>query len=731
MAEKAIIIAEKPSVAQRIAKALGGKLEKKVFRIPIYNVRLPDGSNAKVIPVAGHIIEHDFPIKKWVFPVMVPPEKLVLKVNEEKEHFLKLLRDEGRNIDTVIVATDLDSEGSAIALEIIKYLRWDETKKIKRAVFSSTKLDELRRAFENLQPFDYPRAMAGWSRSVIDLLWGANITRGLTISTRNYGDVNVRVISGGRVQSAALKLIVDREKEIREFKPRKYYVITGRFRTDEGREFDAILLTKDKNRIWDRRLAYKVAEGCKKLGEGEAKVTIRRVRVQPPPPYDGTTMQVEVARITGLTPRDIADRSRGVAQRLYEGGLISYIGTESQKWPKGWNRKNFIEMLKIIEGYNPLKKDVEWVLKNMRKRAVEGKKEDPAHPAIHIVGNPESSGFKFPNKYYRMVYEIIARRVLASLSPDGLDERTRIDISMGEHVFRATGTIVVEEGWRTVWPYCERKEVELPKVNNGEVLKLVSIKVEEKETQPPARYTPVTLIKEMARLGLGTKNTRAQILDILEKRGYVTGSSFKPTALGMKVVEILENNVPEIISPEMTSQLDKNLTDIELEKIDPHQVMNESYKKLNVLMKEFEKRQEVIGSILGDAFKTYRKEAEDVGICPKCKGKLLLKKSRYGFFVICNTCGNKYHIFKGEKLSKRNCSCGLPLVSGSIKTKSGRRIRYTRCLGNCEKSPLRCSLCSSVARPLNGRYGVFLVCSNSECGATNYIKILKQKQKQP
>jgi len=218
VAEKAIIIAEKPSVAQRIAKALGGKLGKKVFRIPIYNVRLPDGSNAKVIPVAGHIIEHDFPIKKWVFPVMVPPEKLVLKVNEEKEHFLKLLRDEGRNIDTVIVATDLDSEGSAIALEIIKYLRWDETKKIKRAVFSSTKLDELRRAFENLQPFDYPRAMAGWSRSVIDLLWGANITRGLTISTRNYGDVNVRVISGGRVQSAALKLIVDREKEIREFK---------------------------------------------------------------------------------------------------------------------------------------------------------------------------------------------------------------------------------------------------------------------------------------------------------------------------------------------------------------------------------------------------------------------------------------------------------------------------------------------------------------------------------
>jgi len=535
------------------------------------------------------------------------------------------------------------------------------------------------------------------------------------------------VLSGGRVQSPALALIVKREEEIRNFVPRKYYVVIGVFETPRGERFEAEALPpKGQDRIWDRELAERIKEEV--LGRsGPAKVTSREVRVSPPPPFNGTDMQVEVSRITGLTPRQIADRTTGIAQQLYEAGLISYIGTESQRYPKEWGEEEFKSMVKVIGSWDPLREAARWVLENMRASPVGGKKSDPAHPCIHVVGAPKGPD-DLPTKRHARVYEIIARRVLATLSPDGRDRRTRVDVVVEGHPFRATGKVVLEQGWRRVYPFARAEVRELPRVETGEELRCVDVRIEEKETQPPPRYTPRSLIREMERLGLGTKNTRAQILDILRERGYVEGKSFKPTPIGEAVIRALERSVPEIVSPELTAQLDRAMQEIELGRLDHREFLRSTLDRLEEIAREFEDRSGELGQSLAEAVRAHRRASREVGTCPKCGSPLVIRRSRYGRFVSCSAypeCDVKYNLYPREEVTADLCECGLPLVRGRIRTKSGKTLRYLRCLGNCEKTPLRCRECGAPAVPRKGRYGVFITCT--QCDKVNYFVVRRRR----
>jgi len=725
---KVLVITEKPRVAKKIAEALGGKgiRAERRDRVPIYRFER-DGDKWAVVPASGHVLELDFPDSggKWTFPVIYPPEKLVYRPIRGKAAYLRAIKREGEGADTVIVATDLDTEGSAIGLEIVRYLGWEKEKEILRAEFSALTPEAIRRAFSNLKPFDYPRANAGWARRVLDLEWGANVTRALTLSTREHSWV--KVLSGGRVQSPALALIVQREREIREFVPKKYYVVVGVFETPRGETFEAEALPPEgQDRIWDKSLAERIKSEV--LGKsGPAQVTSREVKVAPPPPFNGTDMQVEVSRITGLTPRQIADRTTGIAQQLYEAGLISYIGTESQKYPKEWSKRDFEAMVKVIQSWEPLKNDAKWVLENMRPKPVEGKKEDPAHPCIHIVGAPKGPE-DLPTKRHAKVYEVIARRVLATLAPDGRDRRTRVDVVVESHPFRATGRVVLEPGWRRVYPYAKPKERELPRVESGEELRCIDVRIEEKETQPPPRYTPRSLIREMERLGLGTKNTRAQILDILRERGYVEGKSFKPTPIGEAVIKALEKSAPEIVSPELTAQLDKAMQEIELGKMEPEEFLKTTLARLREIVEEFKSRGLEVGQSLAEAVREHRRAGRQVGTCPSCGAPLVVRRSRYGRFVSCSAypdCEVKFNLYRGEEILRESCSCGLPLVRGRVRTKAGKRLTYTRCIGNCPETPLRCRECGAPVIPRRGRYGVYLTCT--ECNKVNYFTVRRRR----
>ncbi len=716
---KTVIITEKPKVAGRIAKVLGGSAasEERLGKVRMYRIK-KEKEEIVVVPASGHVFELDYPDRRWVYPAVVDPSKLIYKPIQSKRDYVRAIKREVESSDRIVVATDLDTEGSSIGLEILQALGAHD-REVRRMMFSALTDKDIKEAYENLAEMDLSRAYAGFVRRVLDLEWGANVTRALTLSTRNHRWV--KLLSSGRVQGPTLKMIVDREKEIRRFKPEKYYVVTGIFRRENGDLLEAALVPpRGEKRIKNPET---VEEVRKLVGmSGEAKVKVRRVSVPPPPPFDGTTLQVEVSSITGLSPREISDRSRGIAQQLYESGIISYIGTESQKYPKKWGRREFISMLKTIASYTPLSSLANWTSANMRNRPVEGDKIDPAHPCIHVVGAPKSER-DLPTEKHRKVYEIIARRVMATLSPDGVDERRSVEIKISGHRFVARGSTIVEMGWREVYPFARSKEVEIPTISDGEVLKLVDVRVEEKETKPPKRYTPRTIIKAMEKLGLGTKNTRAVILDILKERDYVEGNSFRPTKVGEKIVDVLEKNIPEIVDLELTSKLDRSMRLIEEGKLEHKRFLEESLQKLSVIMEKFEKIEDSVGRQIAIALEERARERSIVGKCPKCGGDLLLRRSKYGYFVVCSDecCGNKYHLFRGERVLQERCSCSLPLVRGRVRLKSGRRKSYIRCLGNCERSPLRCAKCRSVAIPRFGSYGVYIRCDS--CGSSNYFKV--------
>jgi DNA topoisomerase-1 len=706
-----LILTEKPNVAKRIASILsGGAKAKREGKVYYYEFEM-GGERYYVAPAAGHLLELDYPPGKWEYPSIVPPERLVLKEIKGKREYLKILEKLGKLSNRIIVATDLDSEGSSIALEIIKALNW-EGKEILRMEFSSLTEEEIRSSFRDLKPFDYPRAYAGWVRRVIDLEWGANVSRGLTLSTRRKGWV--RVLSSGRVQGPTLSMIVKREREIREFVPKKYYTVI--VKVDKGFSLE-LAPPEGEERIWSHDYARRAAESVKDTLIARVKSDERKL--SPPPPFDGTSLQVEVSAITGLTPRQIADRTSGIAQKLYEAGLISYIGTESQKYPKSWKKKDFVDMVKLIASYSPLKEEAESVLGDMREVAVEGKKDDPAHPTIHVVGVPEG---RLEGKY-REVYEIIARRNLATLAQDALIKRIRVESNVDGFIFRASGLSVLREGWLRVYPYARIEE--FPEVEDGEELRVVEVEIEERETQPQKRYSHISLIKEMERLGLGTKNTRVQIIDILKSRGYLEEGSFKPTRLGEAIVEVLESFVPALTNPELTAKLERGMNEIELGKLDPSNFLRESLDELSVIMDEFKRNELEISERLYEGLKEYR--SGSLGKCPECGGDLNVRESSYGYFIVCSNypekCDIKFNLFKNERFEGKFCECGLPLVSGRVNTKSNRGRRYIRCVANCDRTPLRCARCGGPMVARQGKFGVYLKCGN--CGSTNFFRVRK------
>ena len=715
-----IILTEKPSVAERLASLLseGKARAKKSGKITTYTFSLKDGEYT-VASTSGHVVSLDYPKgSEWTYPAVIPPEDLTYKRVRGKSRFLTEIKRAGKGAEMVVAATDLDTEGSAIALEVVEVLKWGK-KELKRMEFSSLSPKELRGAFDDLKPFDYPRARAGFSRQVLDLEWGANVTRGLTLSTRKHRWV--RVLSGGRVQTPTLRLIVDRENEIRAFVPQEYYEVTGIF-DHEGQLFEAKALPpKGQKRITDESYAELLKKECEKE-YGKAGVRSREVVVQPPVPFDGTTMQIDISRITGLTPRQIADRRTGIAQQLYEAGLISYIGTESQKYPKDWRKGDFDRMLEVVRSYPPLREQAEWVIANRRRKPKEGKKEDPAHPCVHVVGAPKTLG-QFRTGRHRKVYEIIARRVLATLSLDGVDRRTTIDIEIKQkYKFRATGKVTLEEGWRRVYPYSLKEEKLLPPVEDGDRVLCVEVRVEKKQTQPPRRYAPVSIIRKMEELGLGTKNTRTTILDILGERDYVRGKTFRPTALGEVVVAVLVEHVPEITSPEMTSQLDEAMSLIEAGELDHSEFLGEALSRLDRIMKEFKREEEELGKEIARGLDEYRRKASTVGVCPSCGNELVIRRGKYGKFVACKgypECRVTFNLHARESVLEQNCECGLPLVRGTVRTKSGKTLTYRRCLVNCPKTPLRCRKCGAAATVKKGRYGTYVSCL--DCGASNYF----------
>jgi len=631
-----LIITEKPQAAQKIANSLGRP--KKFFSQGVYYFEVKRGEKRILIASAvGHLftLSQQEGQKGWpIFETKWVPSFQKKSATFTKKYF-NLLKELIKQSSEIYIATDFDTEGEVIGWNILRFIFKKEN--AKRMKFSTLTSNELEKSFENpLNELAWGNAYAGETRHIVDWLYGINLSRALMESLKKNN--TFKILSIGRVQGPALKMIVEREREIAEFKPVPYWSV---FAIVQG-----IKLKHPKDIFEKEEL-----EKFKELKEGLVKTRTSEKRIQPPHPFDLTTLQREAYRVYGFSP----STTLKIAQQLYLDGLISYPRTSSQKIPEEIEPK---KILKKLEKYFPEAKNV------TREKPIEGKKEDPAHPSIYPTGEIKKNIAGSEEK----LYTLIVKRFIAVFSSDAVVLNKKISLDADGFEFIAQGLNIKEKGWTSFYPI-KFDELDLPDLNGR--VRIDEIKFEEKETQPPKRYTPASLISALEKKGLGTKTTRSMIVDILFERGYLEGTSIKATPLGMQLISALERYSPIIIDEELTRKLDEEMDLIQSSKensLDKREkkVIEEAKENLLKIAKEFKPREIEIGKelIKGiEGLREIRNENNKLNTCPTCKKgilRIMYSKKSKKFFIACSAypeCKQTYSLPSNALIKKSDKIC--------------------------------------------------------------------------
>ena len=649
------IITEKPQAAMKIASALGNAKKYSDGGVSYYEVQ-HDGKEIVVASAVGHLynLEYKAGQKGWpIFELEWRPSYERKNSGFTKKYF-SLLKKLAKGAGDIFVATDYDVEGEVIGWNVLRFICNRDT--AKRMKYSTLTKDELVESYEKpMEELDWGQAYAGETRHILDWLYGINLSRALMSAIKTTG--SFKLLSIGRVQGPALKIIVDREREIEAFKSEPFWNVHA---IVDGFAY------KHPTDIFDE----KELDKFKDIKEGNAETKEKEEKVQPGVPFDLTTLQREAYRVHRLGP----SRTLQIAQKLYLDGLISYPRTSSQKIPDLIQPK---KILKALEKHFPEAK------KATRKKPFEGNKSDPAHPSIYPTGE-----YGKMNEDDEKLYNLIARRFIAVFSNDAVTLNKRVVIKAKDDekiTFTASGLKILDKGWTAVYPaILEEKDV--PTLN-GKV-KIDEIKFEEKETQPPKRFTPTSLVTILEKKNLGTKATRSTIVDILFQRGYLDGKSIQATPLGMKLIKALEDYSSIIIDENLTRTLEDEMETIqsgknrvELEAMEK-KVVKEAEKIIEDISKEFKAKEKEIGKGIMEGVTELREQQNEQNTlmkCPKCgKGDLRIMYSRKtrSQFVACSAypeCRNTYNVPPNSYIKKadKTCpDCGFPLL---ISLKKGKR----------------------------------------------------------
>ncbi|MDD1654619.1 MAG: DNA topoisomerase I [Methanomicrobiales archaeon] len=611
-----LIIAEKNLSAARIAQILAARervAQKKDGPISVYTF-----GDTAVVGLKGHVVEVDFVegYADWRSEERTPRSLIdapTTKVPTEKK-IIGTIQRLAKQASRVIIATDFDTEGELIGKETFDLVRQvNKSVPILRARFSAITPPEITAAFTSPTELDFALASAGEARQVIDLVWGASLTRFISLAAKRGGK---NILSVGRVQSPTLAMIVDREKEIEEFTSQKYWMLS--LTTEKaGQEFPA---RHEVARFDDRSLADAALARTKpplrvtEVKEGE-KVE------RPPSPFDTTGFLVAAGRLGFSAPNAMR-----VAEDLYMNGFISYPRTDNTVYPPSLALDGVLRTLESTEfGELAL-----WVREHRRPSPTRGKKISTDHPPIHPTGAGRRE--VLGDERWK-IYELVVRRFLATLSPDARWSTVKALLDAGGEPYVATGARLVAPGWRKVYPYRKAEDNLLPPLSAGEELPLKDVLLEEKETQPPPRYSQSRLILEMERLGLGTKSTRHEVIAKLLQRRYVEGNPLRPTLVGRAVVESLEKHAATITQPDMTSRLDSDMQEIKAKKQTRDGVVTESRQMLHQVFDQLEAHGDEIGKeIMGRT-----DEERTIGPCPACGGDLRIRQmGPGGQFIGCS-----------------------------------------------------------------------------------------------
>lgn len=763
-----LVIAEKNIAAQKIAQLLatGKPKNDKVYNTPVYRFDV-EGEEWVSMGLAGHILAPDFPDeilfdKKegWysltedgeVLSAQVPDglarppydtkrkpflanginikgwkvESLpyltwapIIKNPAEKE-IIRVLKNLAKKADSVVIATDFDREGELIgsdALSCVREVAPDVP--VSRARYSALIKGEVTEAFNNLVELDQNLADAGESRQYIDLIWGAVLTRYLTLA-KFGGFGNVR--SAGRVQTPTLALVVERERERMAFVPEDYWQIRG-MAAAKGADFKISHATA---RFTDKDAAQTAFGHVDGVAAGTVTDVAKRSRKQQPPvPFNTTSLQAAAAA-EGISPA----RTMRIAESLYMSGFISYPRVDNTVYPRS------LDLEGIVKGLAANSPALAPVCKKVLAgpmKPTRGKTETTDHPPIHPTGQGDPTTL---DGGQLKLYNLIARRFLATLMGPATIENTKVSIDVAGEPFAASGDVLVDAGFREAYPYGLKRDEQLPALDAGDVVDVHDVNLEAKQTEPPARYSQGKLVQEMEKRGLGTKSTRASIIERLYQVRYLKNDPIEPSQLGMAIVDALSQFAPRITTPEMTAELDEDMTHVAEGQDTQTHVVDHSRALLAGMLDNLIEHKDDLGEAISDAVTADAR----VGTCPKCGKDLVMKQSAKtrGSFIGCMgwpDCDVTYPVPSGFKVSPLEgdaavCpECGAP----RIKCQPFRQKAYEQCVN--PKCPTNyepdlkvgeCSVCAEA-----GRHGDliahkseksgkrFIRCSNyEECGVS-------------
>lgn len=674
-----LLIVESPAKTKTILKYLPANYE---VVASVGHVRDLLKSNKKAIDIKAGFLPHYETIKG-------------------KEKIISEIKSKSKKADEVVLATDPDREGEAIAFHLIEALdlNGDKNRKFKRITFNEITESAIKDAIMHPREIDMDLVRAQEARRVLDRLVGYDLS-GLIWKKVRYG------LSAGRVQSPALRIIMEKEREIRAFIPEDYWIITAEFFAKNKKKLVLICDDNPKTEEEASRI-IKIA----KNGDWEViGVNQTEAKRSPRPPFITSTLQQTASSRFGFSP----SRTMVIAQKLYEQGFITYMRTDSVNLSK--------EVLPQI--YGIIEKEFGNNYSQPRNYYSKSKNAQEAHEAIRPANiiKKSAGSTEEQKKLYRLIWE----RTISSQMSDAKILRTKILVNITGKIeipnFSATGSVMVFDGWLAVDKMSKGEDVELPQVKNGDSLKLSGIFEEGKQTEPPSRYTEAGLIKELEKRGIGRPSTYAAIIKTIQDRGYVAkeGKTLKPTDTGEVVSDFLEQNFTKYISDSFTAEMENELDEIAEGKRKYEKMLEDFYGPFSKEVKEKEKTAGKITN-LGEAGEEFK--------CPVCGGLMVIKLSRNGKFLSCKKfpeCSGARKIdgsiMEGPKETGELC----PKCDGKLIDREGRFGRFVACSNypKCKfikksaeeeekaKTGVKCSKCDGEIIERRGRFGLFYSCSN-------------------
>ncbi len=656
-----LIITEKNDAAKKIAGILSvdGVLTDSYLKVPYYLFSDSEGGSSAAVGLKGHVVQVDFPpeFAEWR---KVEPRELIdapLVKTETAKSVVRTVKKLAADADSLIIATDFDREGELIGLEALN-LAVEENSRlvrtVRRARYSALTPGEIKRAFSHLDHLSEPLALAGEARQDIDLIWGATLTRFVSLATGRLGS---QFLSVGRVQSPTLVLVAERERERRAFVSEPFWVVKVELEAG-GQRFSAL---HKEERFTDEARAQAVFDKLASPGTVTAvKQTSRKVRK--PAPFN-TTSFTSAATSLGYSAASVMR----IAEDLYMAGHISYPRTDNTVYPSSLDLREALEVLTQGE----FAREVGELLARTTLHASRGDKRTTDHPPIYPTGSPRRG--ELGDRESRL-YELVVRRFMATLADDAVMETNRVDVAVSGEPFVARGNRVLSAGWLQYYPYSRQKDLELPLLHAGDLVELVDKQFDARETQPPARYGQGSLIELMEKHNLGTKATRHAIIQNLYDRGYVHGNPVEPTEMGMKMAEALQEFAPRIASPDMTAELEKDMDLISERDLTKEQVVKISRDLLRQAYGSLETNRQKV------AAKIYEGITDDriLGDCPKCgehRLRVIRSKTTKKRFVGCEgypQCDQTYPLpQRGDIIGTGEIcpQCGSP----KVKVLGGRR----------------------------------------------------------